>query len=349
MSLGGSFRSLARGELLGVPGGRRPTPEGGEMLPGQQGPPLPGVQLRCRRPGPESGHPHSSGPPSAPFRRPRWWGRGRQQEVGDVDSRPGLATVFGGAAGAALRSPGGWTAGGASVSGPGLGAGSPGPGGLPGRAGPLGGGASEPGARPFPAPPDRPARAGSAPPPAKIAASAQSPQLRRLRPRATATEGPAGRCSPGSRASGERAAHRAACGAREPGGPPRCSPRRRRGTSRSRAAASSASTISAWPPASASTRPSWWPTPRTSTAPRPGRSRPRRWSPGPAWVRGPGGLGRCPSRGWSGPFRHHGEVGGGLYSGPGPRVQFPAPARGGACLVLLRGCPGIGVGPGAAA
>ena len=63
MSLGGSFRSLARGELLGVPGGRRPTPEGGEMLPGQQGPPLPGVQLRCRRPGPESGHPHSSGPP----------------------------------------------------------------------------------------------------------------------------------------------------------------------------------------------------------------------------------------------------------------------------------------------
>ena len=134
MSLGGSFRSLARGELLGVPGGRRPTPEGGEMLPGQQGPPLPGVQLRCRRPGPESGHPHSSGPPSAPFRRPRWWGRGRQQEVGDVDSRPGLATVFGGAAGAALQSPGGWTAGGASASGPGLGEGSPGPGGLPGRA-----------------------------------------------------------------------------------------------------------------------------------------------------------------------------------------------------------------------
>nr|AMQ47460.1 mutant patatin-like phospholipase domain containing 2 [Homo sapiens] len=50
-------------------------------------------------------------------------------------------------------------------------------------------------------------------------------------------------------------------------------------------AASSASTTSAWPPASASTRPSWWPTPRTSTAPRPGRSRPRRWSPGSAWVR----------------------------------------------------------------
>lgn len=261
-----------------------------------------------------------------------------------MDSRPGL---WRGRRCGASEPGGGWTAGGASASGPGLGAGSPGPGGLPGRAGPLAGRGLGPGARPFPARPDRPARAGSAPPPAKIAASAQSPQLRPLRPRAAATEGPAGRCSPGSGAGGERAAHRAACGAREPGGPPRCSPRRRRGTSRSRAAASSASTISEWPPASASTRPSWWPTPRTSTAPRPGRSRPRRWSPGSAWVRRPGGLGRCPSRGWSGPFRHQGEVGGGLYPGPGPRVQFRRPARGGACLVLLRGCPGIGVGPGA--
>lgn len=346
MSLGGSFRSLARGELLGVPGGRRPTPEGGGMLPGQQGPPFPGVQLRCRRPGPDSGHPHCSGPPPAPFRRPRWWGWGSRTWGTWTPVRAWLLSLAGPQV-RRFRARGAGRRAGPPFRGRGSGRGRRAQAGFRGGRGLWRGGASEPGARPFPARPDRPARAGSAPPPAKIAASAQSPRLRRLRPRAAATEGPAGRCSPGSGASGERAAHRAACGAREPGGPPRCSPRRRRGTSRSRAAASSASTISAWPPASASTRPSWWPTPRTSMAPRPGRSRPRRWSPGPAWVRGPGGLGRCPSRGWSGPFRHHGEVGGGLYPGPGPRVQFRAPARGGACLVLLRGCPGSGVGPGA--
>lgn len=65
---------------------------------------------------------------------------------------------------------------------------------------------------------------------------------------------------------------------------PRCSRGRPSGISRSLAVASSVSTTLAWPPASESTRPSWWPTPRTSTAPRQGRSPPRRWSLGPAWV-----------------------------------------------------------------
>ena len=35
----------------------------------------------------------------------------------------------------------------------------------------------------------------------------------------------------------------------------------------------------------------------------------------------------------------------GLCPGPRPRLQSRTPTRGGACLVLLRGCPGIGVGP----
>lgn len=78
----------------------------------------------------------------------------------------------------------------------------------------------------------------------------------------------------------------------------RCSRGRPSGTSHSLAAASSGSTTLAWPPASVSTRPSWWPTPLTSTEPRQGRSPPQRWSLGPAWVsRAARKLGRV----WWGP------------------------------------------------
>lgn len=157
--------------------------------------------------------------------------------------------------------------------------------------------------------------------------------------------------APERAASARRTARPAARGARKPGGPPRCSPGRRRGTSRSQAAASSVSTTSAWPPASASTRPSWWPTPRTSTAPRPGRSRPRRWSPGPAWVSGAGGgwrvvfvsaERRAPSAQSSGPGR--GDRGGLGVSARDPDRGSNAGRRRGAgpALFSSEGARGLG-------
>lgn len=116
-----------------------------------------------------------------------------------MDSRPGLASVFGGAAGVASQGPVAWTAGGEVVvvgrRGRGLRAWAGAPGGVSGsrRASGEGRGLGAglrpgwalgardgapgpaPRARPFPARPNWAARAGSAPPPAKITASASSP------------------------------------------------------------------------------------------------------------------------------------------------------------------------------
>lgn len=63
--------------------------------------------------------------------------------------------------------------------------------------------------------------------------------------------------------------------------------------------------------------------------------------------KGAGGAGQMPLASVERPLPSPWGGGRGLYPGLGPWVQFRAPARGGACLVLLQGCRGIGVGPGA--